>query len=109
MAIGNDKTGYIGGLIYFQKDWIEIYLSFTFHYGFSRILSVTLILTSNATLTVFVWDKVFKNEQTKIYGRQSPKNSKFEFVKDFLSQILVGPFSNTFVSCSPYVPFDFQK
>ena len=44
-----------------------------------------------------IWDKVVKNEPTKIYGREPLSRSyHFKFFKDCLSQILFGPFLNTF-------------
>ena len=53
-----------------------------------------------------IWDKVFKNEPSKIYGRQTLKNLKgygllkadyvpFKFFKGCLPQILLSPFLNT--------------
>ena len=42
-----------------------------------------------------IWDKVFKNGPSKIYGRQTSKNVKFEIIKGYLPQILLGPFLNT--------------
>ena len=44
------------------------------------------------------WNKVFKNGQSKICGRQPLKNLKayhFKCFKDCLPQILLGPFMNT--------------
>ena len=53
-----------------------------------------------------IWGKVFKNGPSKVYGRQPLKNLKryglfkqtifLQFFKGCLTQIVLGPFLNTF-------------
>ena len=45
----------------------------------------------------YIWDKLFKNEPSKICERQPLKDLKesFKFFKGCLPQILLGPFLNT--------------
>ena len=68
--------------------------------------SLTISLKKRALLIkTNKWDKVFKNETSKICGRRPLKNLKgygllkqtlpFKFFKRCFSQILLGPFLNT--------------